>query len=86
VLLSPPHRKSANRYKNLSIDRAYFIDILVENTVVIEVKSTETIHDNHIAQTITYLRHGNYKIGLILNFKEGHMRNGIRRVVLNQNQ
>jgi GxxExxY protein len=72
------------KYKDLNIERAYFIDILVENKVVLEIKCTDALHENHIAQTITYLRHGKYDVGLILNFKEEHLRNGIRRVVLNQ--
>lgn len=71
-------------YKGVQLDKAYQLDFLVADTVVLENKSVDAIHPIHEAQTLTYMRLGNWPVGLIFNFnveilKEG----GIRRLVLN---
>ncbi|MEY4330915.1 MAG: hypothetical protein RL609_1663 [Bacteroidota bacterium] len=67
----------------IQIDCAYRIDILVENKVVIEIKSVENLHDLHMAQTLTYLKLGGYKLGLLINFNSTLLKSGIRRLVNN---
>ncbi len=65
--------------EGIKLDSAYRIDLLVENKVVLEIKSVNEITDQHFSQTLTYLKSGNYKLGLILNFGALIMRKGIRR-------
>jgi GxxExxY protein len=55
-------------YKEVKLDHGYRIDLLVENKVVIEIKTVEELNDVHTAQVLTYLKLGNYKLGLLLNF------------------
>lgn len=57
-------------YKDLKIDQGYQIDLLVENKVVIELKAVVELNSKHAAQLLTYLKLGNYKLGLLLNFNE----------------
>jgi GxxExxY protein len=68
-------------YKEIRLNHGYRIDLLVENKVVIEIKSVDAIIDVHKAQLLTYLRLGNYKLGLILNFNTIHLKNGIKRII-----
>lgn len=70
-------------YKGLALECGYRIDILVAELVVIETKSVEAIAPIHEAQLITYLRLGGWKVGLLINFNEVVLKNGIRRRVLN---
>lgn len=58
----------------------YRIDLLVEDLVVIEVKSVSELHDIHFFQTLTYLKLCNLKLGLIINFNSILLKDGIRRV------
>ncbi|WPR77522.1 GxxExxY protein [Algoriphagus sp. NG3] len=69
-------------YKDLSISQAYRIDLLIENELVIETKTVEKLNDIHMAQILTYLKFGNYKRGLLINFREKLLVNGIRRISL----
>lgn len=55
-------------YKDVKLDHGYRLDLLVENKVVIEVKTVEIYTEVHFAQVLTYLRLGEYKLGLLLNF------------------
>ena len=68
-------------FEEVKLDCGYRIDILVENKVVIEVKSVEALNDIHLAQTLTYLKLGNFKLGLLINFNELLLKDGIKRVV-----
>lgn len=65
---------------NAVID-GYRIDLLVENKLVIEIKSVEALNDVHLAQTLTYLKLGDYRLGLLINFNVASLKNGIKRVV-----
>ncbi|WP_294964723.1 GxxExxY protein [uncultured Flavobacterium sp.] len=67
-------------FEEVKLDCGYRIDILVENKLLIEIKSVESLTVNHLAQTLTYLRLGNFKLGLLINFSEILLKNGIRRV------
>lgn len=69
-------------YKDIYLERGYRIDILVEERVVLELKAVDKIVSAHIAQILTYMRLGQYKLGLILNFNEPTLKSGIKRLVL----
>ncbi|HWR50235.1 MAG TPA: GxxExxY protein [Bryobacteraceae bacterium] len=69
-------------YKGIRLDCGYRIDMLVEESVVIEAKSVEAILPIYEAQLLTYLRLGGWKIGLLINFNVPVLRDGIRRKVL----
>ncbi|MBP7477432.1 MAG: GxxExxY protein [Chitinophagales bacterium] len=68
-------------FDDVKLDCGYRIDLLVEHKLVIEVKSVEALYDIHLAQTLTYMRLGNYKLGLLLNFNVTYMKGGIKRIV-----
>ncbi len=57
-------------FEEVKLDCGYRIDLLVENKVVIELKSVEALNDVHLAQTLTYMKLGNYKLGLLMKKKE----------------
>jgi GxxExxY protein len=67
-------------YKGLQVTDAYRIDLLVENTVVVEVKAIDRIAPIHEVQLLTYLRFSNRRLGLLLNFHATPLREGIRRI------
>ena len=66
-------------YEGLRLDADYFIDILVEDTVVLELKSVERLLPIHEAQLLTYLKLANKKLGLLINFNVTLLKNGIKR-------
>ena len=70
-------------YEEVKLDCGYRIDILVESKVVIEVKSVEALNDVHLAQTLTYIKLGSYKLGLLINFNVYLLKDGLRRIVNN---
>ena len=67
-------------YKDVKLDAGYRMDLLVENRVVVEIKSIEAFTDVHIAQVLTYLKLSGCKIGLLLNFNVTSLKNGIKRL------
>lgn len=68
-------------FKEVILECGYRIDLLVEGKLVVEIKSVSEFKDIHLAQILTYLRMGNYKLGLLLNFNVVSMKDGIKRVV-----
>ncbi len=68
-------------YKEVKLDHGYRIDLLVENKVVVELKRAEAITDVHVAQLLTYLRLGDYRLGLIINFQTKLLKDGIKRII-----
>lgn len=68
-------------FEKVKFECGYRIDILVENKVVVELKSIEALNDVHLAQTLTYLKLGNFKLGLLINFNVSLLKNGIKRVI-----
>jgi GxxExxY protein len=70
-------------FEEVKLDCGYRIDLLVEHKVVIEIKCVEALNDVHFAQTLTYMRLGNYKLGLLINFNVSLLKNGIKRIVNN---
>lgn len=68
-------------YKEIRLDHGYRLDLLVENKIVLELKTVECLTDVHFAQVLTYLRLGNYPLGLLLNFHVAILKHGIKRVI-----
>jgi GxxExxY protein len=68
-------------YKNVRMECGYRIDLLIENKFVIEIKSVEALTDVHFAQTLTYMKLGNYKLGFLINFNVLKLKDGIKRVI-----
>jgi GxxExxY protein len=68
-------------FEEVHLECGYRIDILVENKLVLEIKSVDTIHPIHLAQTLTYLRLGDYRLGLLINFNVEVLKSGIKRVI-----
>ncbi|HPB65759.1 MAG TPA: GxxExxY protein [Spirochaetales bacterium] len=69
-------------YKGVQLSGAFRVDLLVDNTVVVELKCVDRILPVHEAQVLSYLRLGGWRIGLLINFKSAVLKNGIRRVLL----
>ena len=69
-------------YEEVHLETGYRIDILVENKVVIELKTVEAFTDVHTAQVLTYLKLSKSKVGLLLNFHTKSLKNGIKRLIL----
>ena len=67
-------------YKEVKLDHGYRIDLLVEEKVFIEIKTVDAFNNVHTAQVLTYLKLGNYKLGLLLNFQTTMLKNGIKRI------
>ncbi len=68
-------------FEEVRLECGYRIDLLIESKLVIEIKSAEALTDVHLAQTLTYMKLGNYKLGLLMNFNVVRLKDGIRRVV-----
>ena len=68
-------------YKGVELECGYRIDLIVENRLVIEIKAVEALNDVHLAQVLTYMKLGNYKLGLLLNFNVARLKDGLRRVI-----
>ena len=69
-----------NVYEELIIPKAFKMDILIEDKVVLEIKSVESLNSFHAAQLKNYLRLGNYKLGMLLNFNSQLFKNGVKRI------
>ena len=63
------------------MDAGYRLDLIVENKVIIEVKSVEALNDVHIAQVLTYLKLSGCKLGLLMNFNVLRLIDGLKRLV-----
>jgi GxxExxY protein len=70
-------------YKGTHLDCGYKVDILVDGRLLLELKAIDKLHPIHEAQLLTYLRLGNWQIGLLINFNTPVLKDGIRRRVLN---
>ena len=70
-------------HDGLKISRAYVLDLLVEEQVIVEVKSVKRIEPVHESQLLTYLRLTGLEVGLLLNFNTKYLVDGIKRVVNN---
>ena len=68
-------------FEEVKLECGYRIDLFVEKKLVVELKSVEDLNDIHLAQTLTYLKLGDYKLGLLINFNVVLLRHGIKRIV-----
>lgn len=68
-------------YEGEKIELGYRIDLIVENTVIVEVKSVDAIHPVHQAQILSYMRLSGIGVGLLINFNVRSLRDGIKRMV-----
>jgi len=69
------------RYDGLEIETGYRLDLLVADKVVVELKTVDKITDLHLAQLLSYLKLGEYKLGFLINFNVLRLKDGIKRVV-----
>jgi GxxExxY protein len=67
-------------YKNLKLNKGYTIDLLIDNILVVEIETSETVTDMQIQKTLKTLKLGGYKLGLVINFNSTLLKNGIRRI------
>ena len=70
-------------YDEIRLELGFRADIIVEEKVIIEIKSIEALQDVHFKQLLTYLKLTNLKLGLLLNFNESLLKNGLKRIVNN---
>lgn len=68
-------------YKGIRLDHGYRIDLLVEDDIVLELKTVEYLTDVHEAQILTYLKLGNYPLGLLINFHTKLLKDGLKRYI-----
>ena len=68
-------------YKEVKLDAGYRLDLIVENKVVVEIKSVDCLNDIHVAQVLTYLKLSGCKLGLLVNFNVLRLTDGLRRLV-----
>lgn len=71
------------KYKNLLLDSGLRLDMIVQDKVIIELKAVQELCDVHVAQTLTYLKLTDLKLGLLINFNEARLKHGLRRIVNN---
>lgn len=69
-------------YHEVKLDIGYRLDIIVENQVIIEIKSVDAFNEVHYAQILTYLKLSGCKLGLLVNFNVRHLKDGIKRMIL----
>ena len=68
-------------YKGMKVDSGFRLDLLVDDSVVVEIKSAEGISPVYSAQLLTYLRLSNIRLGFLINFNVIHLRDGIKRII-----
>jgi len=68
-------------FEDVRLECGYRMDLLVENKLVIEIKSVDALNDVHLAQTLTYMKLGNFRLGLLINFNVVLLKYGIKRVI-----
>ncbi|MGB5287848.1 MAG: GxxExxY protein [Ignavibacteriaceae bacterium] len=68
-------------YNEVKLNAGYRVDLFVEKSVIVEIKSVEGLTDVHLAQILTYLKLSGCKLGLLVNFNVKHLKDGIRRVI-----
>lgn len=68
-------------YEEVKLEAGYRIDLLIENKLIVEIKSVEALNDVHLAQVLTYLKLSDCKLGLLINFNTSLFKNGVKRVI-----
>jgi GxxExxY protein len=69
-------------YEEIKLDAGYRIDLIINNQVIIEIKSVDTLAPIHTAQVLTYLKLSEIKLGLLINFNNTDLKKGIKRLIL----
>jgi len=69
-------------YEDVRLEAGYRVDLLVENKIIVEIKSVDALADIHMAQILTYLKLSGCKLGLLANFNVAFFKDGFRRVIL----
>ncbi len=67
-------------YKDIVLEQGYRVDLLVENRLVIELKTVDELNSLHFAQVMTYLKFGDYRLGLLINFRVPVLYEGVKRI------
>jgi len=70
-------------YEEVKLEIGYRIDLIIENKLIVEIKSVESLNDVHFAQLLTYLKLTDSKLGLLINFNVALIKNGIKRIANN---
>jgi len=70
-------------YEEVKLEIGYRIDLMIENKLIVEIKSVESLNEVHFAQLLTYLKLTNCKLGLLINFNVALIKNGIKRIANN---
>jgi len=70
-------------YEDVKLEIGYRVDLIIENKVILEIKSVDALNDIHLAQILTYLKLSDCKLGMLINFNVVLIKDGIRRVVNN---
>ena len=68
-------------YQEIKFDQGFRIDLLVEDKVIVEIKSVESLIDVHFKQVLTYLKLANKKLGILVNFNSDNISNNIKKIV-----
>lgn len=71
------------KYESIHLDVGYRLDLLVDNKVIVEIKSVEALSDVHFKQVMTYLKLANIKLGILVNFNTNRISDSIKRIVNN---
>ena len=69
-------------YGGVKLDAGYRVDLLIEESIIVEIKAVEEFHPVHMAQLLTYLKLSGNRLGLLVNFNVSRLKDGIKRVVL----
>ena len=69
------------KYKEIEMEFGFRADLIVEEKVIVEIKSAERMAEVHLAQVMTYLKICDFKLGLLLNFNTALLKDGIKRVI-----
>lgn len=71
------------KYKHLLFTDAYRVDLIIENRLVVELKSVEQVLPVHRSQLLSYIKLGNFELGLLINFNVPQLSKGVRRIINN---
>lgn len=69
-------------YQGLKLEAGYRIDLMVERQIIVEIKSVEQLSPTHEAQLLTYLKLSGCELGMLVNFNEAHLKNGMHRKIM----
>jgi GxxExxY protein len=70
------------RYREARLDVGFRLDLLVERSVIFEIKAIDALASIHTAQVLTYLKFSNLRLGYLVNFNVSRLKDGLRRIVL----